>query len=181
MIAVGLDPGFSNLGFAVVELTADEESLLELGVITTKKSAKKKRLFEADDSVRRMREINSVLARLFWEPRATIICSERQSWGFPNTNTHRTLGFAWGSIVAMSGDIPLIQVPPDDLKAAVTGDNSASKDTVADALGERFVNLEELLRGTTKSKQNHATDALAAIIACLDSELVNALRAVTGR
>ena len=36
--------------------------------------------------------------------------------------------------------------------------------------------LEELLEPITPSKRNHATDAVAAVVACLGSELVVALR-----
>ena len=47
MIIIGIDPGLARLGYGIINVKRDEKTLLDCGIIETKKDQKEeKRLFE---------------------------------------------------------------------------------------------------------------------------------------
>lgn len=177
MILLGVDPGFAWFGWVAVRLESSGEELVAAGVIRTRKSKKKSRTFAADDNVRRTRELSGVLRALVHQFRPPVICAERQSWP-RNASASAKVAMAWGAMVCAAQDTPIRQVSPVELKAAVTGDRTAKKSEVEDAVRIRWPSFPELLDDVRPSQHNHAYDAAGAVIACMDSEIVRALRAV---
>ncbi len=191
---LGIDPGFASLGYAVLNLDATGPTVATLGVLRTAKTDKKHRVLAADDNVRRCRELALPLAQLmlsgavgyvappagvagFVERMRTtstlsLVCAEKMS--FPrNASAAAKMAMSWGMIVAYlhHHGLPLIQASPQDVKRRVTGSSSASKEEVQKALIKRFGRgLLRMLKGIPEGQHEHAFDALAAAVACLDSE-----------
>jgi hypothetical protein len=71
-------------------------------------------------------------------------------------------------------DMPLVLVSPQDIKLAVCDSNSASKAAMEVRLMDKYPNIVGLLGGIAATKQEHPIDALGAIVAALDSDIVKA-------
>lgn len=179
ILVLGIDPGFANTGWAQLELggSTTPEKLLAMGLIETEKSSKKQKVLSSDDNYRRAREIAKALRKL---PRPTVICAESMS--FPrNSSAAAKVAMTWGVIADFCEveDIPMLMTSPKELKRAVCSDATASKEDVQKALRLRFADLPiGLLKeaGIPPSSQEHPYDALAAAVACLDSETLRLLR-----
>jgi crossover junction endodeoxyribonuclease RuvC len=187
--ALGFDPGFASLGWAAVEVLPESVRVIDMGVIETEPSPKKRRQLQADDNVRRAREIDASLVKLFAEHRPGVVCAESMS--FPrNSAAAAKMAMAWGVIVSRTGSLPLLQASPQEIKMSVCGAKSASKDDVESVLRARFnrpafsepeTTYPSTLEVRTISKMNplisdHAWDALGAVVACLGSDLIRGLR-----
>ena len=178
MYILGIDPGLAALGYCQVFLDRSTEAVISASVITTKKSDKKLNVFASDDNVRRIQELVDQLWPCFEESvRPAVICSESQSWPRNASNCAKT-GMAWGAITTLARiyDVPIVMVSPKRLKEATAGHAGASKEDVKLAVLDAWPAVARCLEHVTPSKQNHAYDAAGAIMACLDSELIRALR-----
>jgi crossover junction endodeoxyribonuclease RuvC len=177
-LALGIDPGFASLGYALVDVSVSEVVVGSLGVITTEKSNKKQNVLASSDNLRRARELARLLQPLVQE--AGVICVEAMS--FPrNASAAAKVAMSWGVLACLSelSDVPIVQVSPKELKQAVCGDATASKEKVAEALDRRFARsfgAELVGRGVAKSLHEHAYDALGTVVASLSSEVLRALR-----
>ena len=152
------------------------EMVLELAVIRTEPSSKKRGVRATDDNVERARLLARELdARLFAETPAAI-CVEAQSWP-RNASAAIKVGIAWGVIVSASEawGIPMLQVTPMGLKKAVTGSKTATKQEVQRALERRWPGEIHW-----PAYREHAADALGAIVACLDDDLLRMARQKPG-
>ena len=149
-LCLGLDPGIGNTGWALVRRTATGYRLTDSGVISTCPSASLgKRL---DQHYTRLHEILKT-----YTPDIVSIESV-----FFNRNISSCLSTA--SVIAIAeltgeqNGIPTIQVKPQAVKAAVTGNGTASKAAV-----KKMVNT--LLKTTISNA--HEADAAAAAVAGL--------------
>jgi len=183
VLILGLDPGFANVGWALVELNGGvsgtaTETLVGMGLIETEKSAAKQNVLASNDNYRRAREISRAIRLL--TPRAQVICAESMS--FPrNASAAAKVAMTWGVVAdyCEAESITMLMASPKELKRAVCSDASASKTQIQEALRVRFgVRPGELLKsaGVPPSSQEHPYDALAAIVACLHSETLSLLR-----
>jgi Holliday junction resolvasome RuvABC endonuclease subunit len=174
MIVLGIDPGFASFGTAVVELTPTTERVHRLGVIRTEKSNKKRNCLAADDNIRRAREISDALEVLSdeWDFRA--VCAEAMS--FPRSSSVAgKMCLAWGVVTAWMQrlDLALVQASPQTVKLAVCGNKQASKDEVQAALVKRYgAEVARLLVNLPAGQHEHPFDALGAVVACLESDVV---------
>lgn len=204
MIVVGIDPGFSKLGWAIIEVdTAAQpwtDHLLTAGVILTRKESRKRKIIENDDLVRRIRQLRAELIGLTCYPEVgrkrrrrsngpvvgrdemlpaiancAYVATEEMSWGFQGTKAHRQLGMAWGVIVSVveGHRKGLVGIAPRDLKAKLTGNNSASKEAVRDAILQRpgYDRFAEVLKTYPKGQHEHIGDAIGAAIASLETDV----------
>lgn len=169
MIVLGCDPGLANFGIAVVEL--EPLRVITLEVLRTKKSTAK--ALVADDNVRRSREIAASLLELC-KHRPVAICAEAMSHP-RNASAAGKLSMSWGVLSAISAllDIPIVQASPQRIKKATCGRADASKAEVQRALVDRF---GALVWPTPGGVIEHAADALGAVIACLDSDVMRMAR-----
>lgn len=174
---LGCDPGFANCGVALVQLLSDREVVRALDVIRTAKDSAKRRTYAADDNLRRARELHRALDGLVVTHNVRAIAAESMSFPRNATNSAK-MSLCWGVLasIAEARRLPIVQASPQAIKRAVTGSTTASKDEVEFALLKRFGNdAEELFTGPDGLRE-HAFDALGAVVACLDSDVLRALR-----
>lgn len=179
MIVFGIDPGFASCGWATVQLLPEgRERVVDAGVVRTEKSAKKRAVLASDDNHRRSVELFGALWRLVASQRVVAIAAESQSWP-RNAGASAKVGMAWGVISAIAArlELPLVQASPQAVKRAICGRKDASKEDVLAALEQRYgVEQLEPILALPKTQQEHPSDALAAAVACLDSEIVRMAR-----
>lgn len=171
---LGIDPGFASVGYAVVCLHPVRETVMKIGVIHTEKSGVKQNVLAADDNLRRAREVFTALnLQTAW---VTALCAESMS--FPrNSQAAAKVAMTWGVIAALAEwkGFPIVQASPQAIKKVLCGAKNASKEDVQQALQMRYgkvPGMEELSKGDME----HAFDALAAVVCCLDSEVVRMAR-----
>ena len=177
---LGIDIGFASVGIALVELTHVSESVEWLDVIRTEKSAKKREVRASDDNLRRAQEIASRLVPFFQNDRIQVVCMEAMS--FPrNASASMKMGMCLGDIATLAClySVPIQQVSPQEIKKRLCGKKDASKDDVEKALRKRYKIRKDVV-AFTESSREHAFDALASIVACLDSEVIRIGRKMIG-
>jgi len=179
---LGLDPGFANIGWAQVLLTENAEIPFRMGVFRTEKSVKKLNVFASEDNVRRAREIYVFVRDLAVNGEGgpvSAICAETMS--FPRSSSVAAkMSLCWGVIAALSEhyNIPIVQSSPQQLKKNVAGSKSSDKEDVQAALEVRYGKrlLNKVCRDVPSSMLEHPYDALGAVVATLDSELIRMAR-----
>ena len=147
---LGLDPGTSVMGYAIIRTTGNhKQDLIQYGVIHLKKYSshelKLKKIFER------------VLA-LIDEFNPDEVALEAPFYG-KNVQSMLKLGRAQGvsMAAALFRGIPIFEYAPKKVKQSVTGNGNASKEQVAEMM-KRIFNIKE------EPKLLDATDALAASI-----------------
>jgi crossover junction endodeoxyribonuclease RuvC len=171
---LGLDPGFASVGWAVIDLF-DSPQIHALGVLRTKKANRKHEVLAVADNFRRARELGRALGRLVVEQQIDVIAAEAMS--FPRSSSVAAkMAMCWGVLarVCEEFDLPVVQASPQQIKRALTGRASASKDDVAAALALRFPNAIGLVAGLPAGLHEHAFDAVGAAVACLGGDVVRA-------
>lgn len=196
---IGLDPGFAAIGYAVCVCDRTTEGqrrfrVLRMGLIRTEKSDKKREIRAADDNVRRAREITVAMDRLFRTgatqegvalpiPPVRAVCAEAMS--FPrNASNAAKIAMCWGVISALihTRELSIVQASPQEVKQALCSRKDASKAEIREAVESRFgADLSGRIYDadgrvlTRKDRFEHPYDALASAVACLKSEVVQAL------
>lgn len=179
MVILGIDPGFSSLGWSLLDLSGDRPRCLGAGVIRTKPDRKLKR---CDDNARRVAHITKQLQQLQREHEPIVIAAEAQSWT-SFVNADRSVAMAWGCLSAL-GEVwatPILQFRPQEIKKAICNDASASKQSVENALAFLVDDSEQQLAPITKTQRNHAADALGAAVTAQDHDLVRMMLNVRDR
>jgi len=181
MKLLGVDPGLAACGLAIVELGASPR-VLSLTVARTGPSAKKRRLRAADDLGDRLRAIATVLyARLQEHADLVAFCVESKAIPFRNgrmmvkPSAVSALGRVRGLLDAFAVErgLPILEETAQTLKLLTAGRKDASKADVQAALEQRFPEVKALWPAQ-KTLQEHAADALAAVVAGLESDVVRA-------
>lgn len=175
---LGIDPGFASVGYAVVAMGAEpaQDSPIKMGVIRTQKADGKRKVRASEDNLERAKEISKELQTILTLYPASLICAETMSYP-RNSAAAAKMAICWGVLAAIAQQrgIALTQASPQEVKKAVCGKKDASKEDVKVALDSMFPSM---LTGTLglcskipASVQEHPYDALAAVIACRDSEV----------
>ena len=176
---LGFDPGFAHLGYAALEIRDGAYTVRGLGIVETKKSAKKRSFLASDDNLRRAREIAECLDKLVSQYNPSAIACESMSF-VRNASACQKIGIAWGVLAAvaeLSGSIPILKASPQDVKLRVCGDRTASKLDVQNALISLFGDGVSILWSDIPSgKREHCADALAVILAVESSDVVRLLK-----
>lgn len=202
MIVMGLDPGFANLGYAVVDVQRVGEvythRLLTAGVIRTKPEAKRRKTTESTDLIRRMYDLRARLLSVeylvpipgtparSWTPivgkthnkvpaftDAAYIAAEAMSWGMRGTKSNRSVGMAWGVLVATAAADrkALIEVQPTEVKKLAHGTGSTKDEIQAAVLAQPgYEGLQAILAGLPRTKHEHVCDACAVAIVSLSTD-----------
>lgn len=175
MIVMGIDPGFAAFGIAKVEVRPARDGgldvlALETRVLRTAPSAKKAAVRSSEDLVRRCGELvlGIEAAVQDWKPLA--LAGETMSWP-RDLRAATRVALAWGVIAAIASrySLPVVQASPQDVKKALVGSKSASKEEIIGAVLARWPHLE-LPKQTTLHE--HAADAAAVVYACRDSQVI---------
>lgn len=182
VLVLGIDPGFASIGIALVRLLPESEEIEYLGLIRTEKSSAKRKVLAADDNFQRSRLISRRLIELM-DRGVSLVCAESMS--FPrNASAAAKMSLCWGALAALAElrQLPVVQASPSEIKKKVCGEKTASKEDVEAAMVRRYGGgVEKFLNasGVTKTTREHPVDALAAVVACLDSEVVRMARRVS--
>ena len=149
-LCLGIDPGIGNTGWALVRRTATGYRLTDSGVITTlPRLSLGKRL---DQHFTRLHEILKTYT-------PDLVAIEAVYFNRNISSCISTASvIAIGELSVSQVGIPVVQVKPQALKAAVTGNGTASKAAV-----KKMVNT--LLKTTISNA--HEADAAAAAVAGL--------------
>ena len=150
MRVLGIDPGLTRCGMAVIAATASRRvEFVSVSVVRTPAD---------DDLPARLHKIHEHAAQLIATERPDVVAVERV---FSQHNTRTAMGTAQAAAVVMlAAQIAGIEVhshTPSEVKAAVTGYGNADKQQVATM-------VVRLLRLTDKPRPADATDALALAI-----------------
>lgn len=173
MRVLGVDPGFANFGWCIVDLTPNGIKPITCGVIVTEKSHKRLKVLAPDDEFRRTRELAAGVENLAVEYDVRMACAEGMS-SPRNAVTVRMLGYAWGVIASVCERlvIPLAQVNPKQLKKKLCGRISVTDEELHREVFRRYPDYEAMVHCiTVKARQEHAIDALGAVEACSDCEV----------
>lgn len=179
---LGIDPGFANVGYTLMDLTNDKEVIVGSGVIRTVKSYKKGRVRAADDNVRRTREISHSLLGLLatgTPEKVRVICAEAMS--FPrNASNAAKMAMTWGVIVSFAElwQIPILQASPREIKMISCGTGAASKEQVEAAMLLRYPEMTDITANLGATLREHAFDSAGAIVACLNTDEIRMLRSI---
>ena len=177
LTVLGLDPGFASMGWAVMQWDGGW-SVLRAGVWETKPSAKKLRMLQCEDNSHRAfalcRSTYTEIVSDNWA--VDLICYEAPS--FPrNASVAAKMGIVYGIVWALIEQYQMCayQLSPQQIKKALCGKVSASKADVQDAVAQRVhdVRCVEL---TVKSKRNHIYDAIAAVLAADNSDVMRVIK-----
>lgn len=179
---LGVDPGFAHFGYAVVALGVrpEHDEVVAMGVVVTEKVARKRNVLDADDNVRRTVEIAAGLARVLDRYPVRLVCAE--SISMPrNSGTAAKIGLAWGALCALvhARGLALVHASPQQLKLALCGTKSASKQDVEQAVRARYPGaaVAACSKGIAGGLREHAFDALgAAAVLCERSNEARLLR-----
>ena len=153
MIVLGIDPGTASTGYGVVKGDGlGLVSLVECGVIRTR---------AREPLASRLLEIYDGVAELLANHRPDVLSVEDVFYA-KNVRTTVVLGHARG-VVLLAGQqagVEIVELPPADIKKAVVGTGSATKEQV------QFM-LTRLLRLKSVPQPSDAADGVAAALACL--------------
>jgi len=145
--AIGIDPGLSATGFAVVEAKERGGRACEWGGIrTNSRDPMPSRLCRLFDGVVEIMER--------WVPDLMVLEDVFVVDSFPRTAIQ--LGEVRGVIclAARKQNVPITEIKPTEVKKALTGDGWAPKDQI-ERLLRRVLSVEERIT------PNHASDAMA--------------------
>lgn len=174
MVVLGVDPGFASLGLAAVELLPVGDRVLRCWVVRTEQSSKKRTVRASEDNVRRAQELALALEQAVEAFRPCAIAAETMSWP-RNAGAAAKVALGWGVLCAVAHRhcLPLLQASPQDVKRAVCGSKTASKDEVIAAVELRW---PDVCLPPQKTLQEHAADACAVVVACLDAPALQMAR-----
>ena len=175
MRLVGIDPGFAYMGVCVADYDGERLVVDAMHCIETKKNQRK--VLACDDNVKRLRKIRQGLVWFLNDFGVGVVCAESMS--FPrNASSAAKVAMSWGVVVAVVDRLclPLVQSSPQDIKLAVCDSRKASKHAMAVRLMNLYPEIGGLLEGTPASRQEHPIDALGAIVAALESDVIKACR-----
>lgn len=152
MLVLGIDPGTSPCGWALLDISGRARCILELRTVLTKPN---------DGNL--VQRIETILSTL---PDADLVVIENQHRAYhgkqerkhTNANALYASYVQWsvvGHCVALS--VPVVLVEPQQAKVALTGRSTASKRDIGDVVS-RMV-------GCPKRMSQHAADAVAIAVA----------------
>ncbi len=145
----GIDPGFGRMGFGVIEYDGHGFELIDTGCITT----------ETDLSHgKRLRVIATDLRQLLEQHQPDKVAIEELFFGKSSTTAMKVAearGVA--QLVCAELGLPIVELKPNQIKLAVTGDGNADKTQIQDMV-KRLLELDQI------PKPDDAADALATAI-----------------
>lgn len=154
MRILGIDPGLANTGFGIIDSNGSDIKLAGYGVIETDSNQSHElRLLYLYE------KLSSII-----EEFAPDVAEMETLYFSRNTSSAMAVSEAKGVITLCLAQkkLPLYFYTPNQIKYAVTGTKTADKDTV-----QNCVRL--LLKLKEKPYPDHAADALAGAITCINS------------
>jgi Holliday junction resolvasome RuvABC endonuclease subunit len=190
-ILLGIDPGFSNFGYAALCIApppSEAKRVISFGVFETEKAKKKQHVLATEDNLKRAREIADFLDS--WidahgndRNQVIAICAESMSWP-RNAGVTAKMGITWGVVatVARAKRVPIFQASPQEIKKRTAGFKSATKEEIQAAIGNipavhgLGYCVREILANMPKGAREHPSDALACALVCSEAEAIQVAR-----
>ena len=146
---IGVDPGTTILGFAIITIDNKVINLLEMGVLHLRKY---------DSHYIRLQQIFTRLQQLMETHKPDEMAIEAPFYG-KNVQSMLKLGRAQGVAIAagMTNGVNVIEYSPKKIKQSITGNGNATKEQVA-------AMLENILAQKLDQYTSDATDALATAV-----------------
>lgn len=146
---LGVDPGTTVLGFAIVEVDGKKLRVLEMGVI---------HLSKLPSHEERLQRIFERLKQVIFNHKPQEMAIEAPFYG-KNAQSMLKLGRAQGVAIAaaMTSGLTIQEYAPRKIKQSITGNGNASKEQVA-------AMLEQELKIDLSKQLLDATDALGAAL-----------------
>lgn len=145
---LGIDPGTTFMGWAILRTEGSKAEIVDFGVLD---------LHKLENHYEKLQQIFFFVQDLVVKHQPTTFAVETQ---FVDKNVQTMLRLAHGQGVAiaaaLSKDLPINEYSPMKIKMAITGNGHASKEQVAGML-QRFLHIPE----EQMPKKLDATDALA--------------------
>ena len=125
MIIIGIDPGLARVGYGIIEVKRNEKTLLDCGIIETKKDQKEEN---------RLLEIFMDLKELInkWNPDYAAV----EKFFFYKSSTTISVVQARGVIMMTLGslNVPITEYAPAQIKLAIAGSGKATKQEVLNSV-----------------------------------------------
>jgi Holliday junction resolvasome RuvABC endonuclease subunit len=173
---LGLDPSLTGFGWAVV---GADLTVIDCGVICTKPIAKKRGIRVMDSQCQRSDEILRELDRAMMNHRPRCVVAEgpvgsksvKAATALERSNATWQ---AWAYCLRL----PRVMVTAGDVKRACTGLSSCDKELVAQGVRRVSPNaaVAECIGRIAPKKREHVYDAIGAVIAAWDSDVVRMAR-----
>jgi len=146
---LGIDPGTTIMGFAIITVQSKKISIVTMDVIDLRK---------IENPYEKLKTIFIRISALIDQYKPDELAIEAPFYGL-NVQSMLKLGRAQGVAIAAAlyKDIPIFEYLPKKIKQSITGNGNASKEQVA-AMLERLLKIEET------PKYFDATDGLAVAV-----------------
>lgn len=164
---VGIDAGFVHTGISIFNVINGKLQFHSCKSIGTEKAGKKKQVRVADDDSDRVMKLIIDLDKFLTDNGVDandVYCViELPTGGAQGARANRTMGIITGAIVTFVTlkNIPVEYVSPNDVKIAVTGKKTASKDEIMDRIRKM---LSKYSLPKTKTEFEHIADSIGAIL-----------------
>jgi Holliday junction resolvasome RuvABC endonuclease subunit len=161
---LGVDIGFVKTGWALGEIIGDGEyHIRAVGCIATERDAHKKALRVADSDVERCQIIVRELMKVIHEHQPRSMVVELPHGGARGARALRCMGMATALAAAMAEflALPVEWVTPGEVKKAVVGKRSGSKDSIKDAVRADYPEIEW---PNATMLHEHIADAVGALL-----------------
>lgn len=180
MKVLGVDPGLANFGWCLATYDQGILHVDDMGTVRTEKS--KRKLTDSEDNHVRGQKIAECLEALVLafntetqrhEVQVECICAEAMSY-VPSAANAAKMSRSWGVVDTISYQtrVAVLQRSPQEIKIATAGSKKASKAGVIAAMSEAYPEIRNMLAPWPKGQHEHMVDALGAIVACLDDNLI---------
>lgn len=176
---LGLTPGFRSFGWALMRIEPELEVVICAGVLRTRTAWRTSDDISSQDLHRRGRELAALLRLVVQRERVDVIAARALEW-VRSAKMMQESGRAWGVVdtYAAAADLPLLEVAPQDLAAAMTNRRDASRQDVEQAVrlrypGEWIADLEDEV---TEGQREHAFEAVATAVTALPAQVCRVTR-----
>jgi Holliday junction resolvasome RuvABC endonuclease subunit len=170
----GLDPSLTNFGMCIAYVdpqTYEVASVEKIGMVKTEPGKHKQQRKNSDDIVRADKIIKNVMKFL---EGVNMVFAEVPV-GSQNARAMCSYGICVAALAAIKQKYPLIQVMPVDLKVAVMGSKTASKDDIIDWATGLYPHLDWKTKNRkgelSRTKDNeHMADAIGSVHTGVESD-----------
>ena len=158
--AIGIDCGFQHIGVAVIQGTVLQPTMIFGDAILTKPQHHKD-LRRSEDDVRRLNEMQDRVAAVVerlkphvagLESYAPFVSQSKYAW-----RTSMCFGLLWA--VCRAARVRVYTQLPIDVKLAVCGQRTASKEDVIDAIRKNVASVDAYLLKFPSGRHEHICDA----------------------
>ena len=143
LTVLGLDPAMRNFGWALAEIAPKGAvRVIDCGVVRTKPEHKKRNTLVANDNMRCVQMITKKLLAIVDSNKRSdpivAICAESPA-GSQSARSANQLGLAWGIVGTLAAcvGLPVFNETAMGVKAAMTGDKTASKARIQEAVRDQ--------------------------------------------